>query len=185
VTIQQPNRLALLVAGAVASAILLVLTKRDDVPDASPAAQRPGYYVRDANLLGTGPDGMILYRMTARSADENTGDGSVTLTGIQIAYEPAAEVPWLLRATSGRISPERDVVWLSGDVLAVTRPDAGQNTRIRTDMLEIDPSQFIASTDRRVTIDHERGQISATGMRVYLKQDRLQLNTDVHGRFLP
>ena len=56
---------------------------------------------------------------------------------------------------------------------------------IRTDYLELDPEAYIARTERPVAVERDRDTLRARGMRVYLKQDRLQFNAEVRGRFLP
>ena len=56
---------------------------------------------------------------------------------------------------------------------------------IRTDYLELDPDTYIATTNRRVVMERSRDTLHARGMRVYLKQDRLQLDAEVRGIFLP
>jgi lipopolysaccharide export system protein LptC len=56
---------------------------------------------------------------------------------------------------------------------------------IRTDYLELDPEAYIARTERMVAVERDRDTLRARGMRVFLKQDRLQFSADVQGRFLP
>lgn len=81
--------------------------------------------------------------------------------------------------------PGGDILRLSGGVVAVTRENSGSEARILTDYLEIDPRTFVAYTDRKVTIELSGDTILATGMRVFLKEDRLQLIADVTGKFTP
>jgi lipopolysaccharide export system protein LptC len=56
---------------------------------------------------------------------------------------------------------------------------------IRTDFLELDPEAYVARTESFVAVERDRDTLHARGMRVYLKQDRLQFNAEVRGRFLP
>ena len=102
-----------------------------------------------------------------------------------LRYEPRAGVPWDLRAQTGRMPPDGDILQLTGEVVAVTREKSGAEATIRTDYLEIDPQTFVAHTDRAVTIDLAGDRVFATGMRVFLKEDRLQLIADVTGTFTP
>ena len=50
---------------------------------------------------------------------------------------------------------------------------------------ELDTETYIANTPRKVTIDYLQHRVFATGMRAYFKEDRLQLLSDVNGKFLP
>jgi len=175
--------LLLLAAGAVASGLLLSRTEEDNAAGPSAPILGDGYYLKDAQLVGTGDDGELLYRINTRELLQ--GDGEVELVDVAFEYEPRAAVPWELRADKGRMPPEGDILRLSGKVVAVTRESDGAKATILTDYLEIDPRTFVAYTDSDVTIDLDGDQVFATGMRVFLKEDRLQLIADVTGTFTP
>jgi lipopolysaccharide export system protein LptC len=74
---------------------------------------------------------------------------------------------------------------LLDDVVAVTREGDGAPAIIRTEYLRLEPDEYVASTDRKVTIDYAGSRLFAVGMRAYLKEDRLQLLSNVNGKFLP
>ena len=193
--LQHPGRLALLVAAALATTWLVFRNPSTDAE--APAGPRLGlgYYVQDARLTGTGPDGRILYRVSAASAEQLLADGTITMQDVAVDYEPAAQVPWKLRADRGQIPPDRNIIELAGDVTATTAVSAGATggggrssaapLLIRTDYLELDPEAYIARTERMVAVERDRDTLRARGMRVYLKQDRLQFSSEVRGRFLP
>jgi len=193
--LQHPGRFAVLVVAALASTWLVL--RDQSTGDEASAGPRLGlgYYVRDAQLTGSGPDGGILYRVSAASAEQLLADGTITMQDVAVDYEPAAQVPWKLRADRGQIPPDRNIIELAGNVTATTAPNpatAGARSRssaapllIRTDYLELDPEAYIARTERTVTVERDRDTFRARGMRVYLKQDRLQFSSEVRGRFLP
>jgi len=185
----------MLLAAALITTFLVFSTTSKD--EAAPAAPRPGlgYYVKDARLTGTGPDGQILYRVSTTAAEQLLADGTITMQDVTVDYEPSAQVPWKLRADRGQIPPDRNIIELVGDVVAATAvnpADAAANSRsstapllIRTDYLELDPEAYVARTESFVAVERNRDTLHAKGMRVYLKQDRLQFNAEVRGRFLP
>jgi lipopolysaccharide export system protein LptC len=144
-----------------------------------------GYYLKEAELVGTGDDGEVLYRIRTRELQQDPADGSATLADVALVYAPRAAVPWEVTADAGSMPPDSVILRLSGKVLAVTREDSGEPAAILTDYLEIDPKTFVAYTDRPVAIEVAGDHIFATGMRVYLKEDRLQLMADVTGTFTP
>ena len=198
IELQQPVRFTLLLGGALLTSFILFRNPSTD--DATPAGPRLGfgYYVKEAKLTGTGPDGQILYRVTTTAAEQGLADGTITMRDVTVDYEPTAQVPWKLRADRGRIPPDRNIIELVGDVVATTEAtavspaDAAAKGRastapllIRTDYLELDPEAYIARTERFVAVERDRDTLLARGMRVYLKQDRLQFNAEVRGRFLP
>jgi len=195
--IQHPIRFALLVGAAVLTSVLVYLAPSSEEAPQAAARLGLGYYVKDATLTGTGADGQILYRVTASAAEETLRDGTVTMQDVTVDYEPAAQIAWKLRADRGQIPPDRNIIQLTGDVVATTEAAADKSSDapkgrsrnapllIRTDYLELDPETYIARTERMVAVERSGDTLLARGMRVYLKQDRLQFQSDVRGRFLP
>jgi LPS export ABC transporter protein LptC len=198
IELQHPVRFALLLGAALLTGFIVFRNPSTD--DSTPAGPRLGYgyYVKEARLTGTGPDGQILYRVTTTAAEQVLSDGTITMRDVTVDYEPTAQVPWKLRADRGQIPPDRNIIELVGDVVATTEAtavspaDAAAKGRastapllIRTDYLELDPEAYIARTERFVAVERDRDTLRARGMRVYLKQDRLQFNAEVRGRFLP
>ena len=133
------------------------------------------------------------------AAEQLLADGTITMQDVTVDYEPAAQVPWKLRADRGQIPPDRNIIELAGRRGRHDRGDSRKPGRsperkgrssaapllIRTDYLELDPEAYIARTERTVAVERDRDTLRARGMRVYLKQDRLQFNAEVRGRFLP
>ena len=198
IKLQHHVRFALLLGAALLTGFIVFRNPSTD--DSTPAGPRLGYgyYVKEARLTGTGPDGQILYRVTTTAAEQVLADGTITMRDVTVDYEPTAQVPWKLRADRGQIPPDRNIIELVGDVVATTEAtavgpaDAAAKDRastvpllIRTDYLELDPEAYIARTERFVAVERDRDTLLARGMRVYLKQDRLQFNAEVRGRFLP
>lgn len=177
--------LLLLAGGALASGFLLWQLQEPEDERRSLRQLGTGYYLKTAELVGTGADGEVLYRIRTRELQQDADRGGVALTQVTLQYSPAAAVPWELTADTGSMPPDSDILQLSGEVVAVTREDSGEPATIRTDYLEIDPQTFVAYTHRPVAIDLSGGRILATGMRVFLKEDRLQLIADVTGTFTP
>jgi LPS export ABC transporter protein LptC len=179
----------LLIAAIASSVIFMLAPDRQPPPDTSVRTEQ-GYYIREGTLTGTGADGRILYRITTRAARQNLDDGVVSMQEVAVNYAPAAEIPWDMRATRGQIPQDSNIIQLSGDVLVTSRAEATANhgqapLTIRTDYLELDPDTYVATTDRHVAMERLRDTLHARGMRVYLKQDRLQLQSEVRGTFLP
>jgi LPS export ABC transporter protein LptC len=185
VDIQHPGRLAFLVAGALATSVVFLINQPGEKEEVFAPRLGIGYYLKGARLSGSGIDGQILYRVTADAAEQDLADGSIAMRGVAMNYAPPDEVPWALRADRGHIPPDRNIIQLSGDVVVTAAAPGGPPLSIRTDYLELDPDTYIARTDSGVSVERSRNTLRARGMRVYLKQDRLQLENEVRGRFLP
>ena len=179
------TRIILLSVAAVSSGLLL--SRLEDKPKDADRAPRlgAGYYVESAELIGTGDNGAVLYRVQTDQATEQLADGSVALEKVRIVYTAEEAVPWNLTANSGRIPPDGKMVELLGDVVAMTREGEGPPAIIRTEYLRLEPDNYVAFTDRKVTIDYADSRLFAVGMRAYLKEDRLQLLSNVNGKFVP
>ena len=177
--------LALLAAGAMASWYLARSGQDDD--DAAPAfdtAQR-GYYLKSARILGTGAGGELLYEIQAESAEQQD-DNRVSFTDVRLNYSPQSEVPWTVNADSATIQEDQQRVFLHGHVRAVSSEGfSGNDTEIRTQYLEIDPENFLAETNERVQIRIGARSLTATGMLASLKENQVELKSNVSGKFAP
>jgi LPS export ABC transporter protein LptC len=158
----------------------------DTLPSDVPVdSEHHGFYLKNARILGTAPDGALLYEIEADHA-EQMDENSVDFTNVRLLYAPEAEVPWTVVADNATIRNDERRVFLSGHVRAVSTsgPDR-QETEIRTDYLELDPDSFVAQTEERVQIRIGERSLTATGMLASLDDDRLELKSNVSGKFLP
>ena len=183
--LNHPAILIFLAVCAVASGALLLQNISNDEEAAAAPRLSIGYYMNDAELVGTGDNGKVLYRLRTRNASQNFEDGVVNMQGVHVIYEPEASVPWDLRADTGKIPSSVNIIQLAGNVVAATQGDDEVGITIRTGYLELDPDTYIANTSDKVTIDYSQHRVFATGMRAFFKEDRLQLISDVNGKFLP
>jgi LPS export ABC transporter protein LptC len=106
-----------------------------------------------------------------------------------ISYSPSAEVPWTINAdlaTLNNTDPSQTLLHLSGHVIAVSNEGfSGQATELRAPELDIDPNKYMAETDSRVQIRIGSRSLTATGMLALLQDNRLQLKSNVSGKFVP
>lgn len=155
------------------------------VVEANGNAIPDGYYLRSARILGTGKDGQLLYEIAADYAEQVDGEG-IAFENVQIRYSDAAEVPWVLNADAATISQDRHRVILKGHVRAVSTDGfGGKETEIRTQYLELEPDAYRAETDSRVQIRIGPRSLTATGMLALLQDNRLELKSNVSGKFVP
>ncbi|MFQ5633785.1 MAG: LPS export ABC transporter periplasmic protein LptC [Gammaproteobacteria bacterium] len=178
-------QIILLLVAAVASGVLL-LRNTGEIPEKTSAARLGiGYYMTDAELIVTGQDGRARYRVQTDSALQNKRTGMIDLDKVYVEYEPASSIPWDLRADSGYIPPDRNVIELTGGVVVRTKDDENAPVTIRTEFLELDTDTYIAETEHEVAIDYATNTVFATGMRAFFKEDKLQLLAHVYGTFNP
>ncbi len=144
-----------------------------------------GYYLRSARIFGTGTDGELVYEINAEYA-EQLPNQTVSFTEVNVRYSDASNVPWRVDADTALIDPDEPVIQLSGHVTALSSDGFGGNpTEIRTAYLELDPEGFVAETDERVQIRIGQRSLTATGMLASLKDNELELKSNVSGKFVP
>lgn len=177
--------IVLLTAAALASWYLARQSQGDDAADTSTESLHRGYYLKSARILGTGPDGALLYEIQAKHAEQQ-GDEQISFTDVLINYSPASDVPWIVNADSALIHQDERLIRLSGHVLAISSEGfSGNDTEIRTEYLELDPEGYVAETDQRVQIRIGARSLTATGMLASLQENQLELKSNVNGKFVP
>lgn len=174
-----------LLIAAVASGVLLL--RNTQQTEEAPATPRLGigYYMTDVELIVTGDDGRILYRIRTDNATQNVAAGTIALDRVRVDYDPLASIPWDLSAESGHITADRNIIQLAGNVVAQTRDERDTPVTIRTDFLKLDTETYIADTESKVAVDYGTNRVFATGLRAYFREDRLLLLADVNGHFDP
>lgn len=176
--------LATLTAAALGSWHLARQDRAPDTAEPGDVAKR-GYYLKSARILGTGEDGSLLYEIRAERAEQQGAD-RIDFTNVLVNYSPASEVPWSVNADTATLERERNRVLLRGHVRAVSREGfSGNDTEIRTQYLELDPEAYLAETDERVQIRIGARSLTATGMLASLKENTLELKSNVSGKFVP
>ncbi|MFT5501468.1 MAG: lipopolysaccharide export system protein LptC [Woeseiaceae bacterium] len=148
------------------------------------SSESDGFYLRSARILGTDVEGKLLYSIEAEFAQQNENK-DIELQNVQIRYSAGAEVPWTINADTATLFDEESMLRLSGHVTAVSSEGfEGEVTEIRAPQLDIDPDSYRAETDTRVQIRIGSRSLTATGMLALLKDNRLQLKSNVSGKFV-
>jgi LPS export ABC transporter protein LptC len=175
----------MLIAAAIGSWYLARVRADHDGSERSVDPVHRGFYLKSARILGTGPEGNLLYELRARHAEEQL-DGSIEFTEVRLDYSPETDVPWTVNADSATILPVEQRVQLRGHVRAVSSQGTSDgDTEIRTQYLELDPQRYVAETDERVQIRIGTRSLTATGMLASLNDNRLELKSNVSGKFVP
>jgi lipopolysaccharide export system protein LptC len=149
------------------------------------SVENDGFYLRSARILGTDSGGNLLYSIEAEYAEQQTNK-DIEMQNVEIRYSAGAEVPWTISADTAIIREDQSLLRLSGHVTAVSNEGfEGEVTEIRATLLDIDPDNYKAETDGRVQIRIGSRSLTATGMLALLQDNRLQLKSNVSGKFVP
>lgn len=170
---------------AVGSWYLASVNKPDEITQTITDTTFGGFYLRSARILGTGDDGQLLYEIEAEYGEQRENN-EIELQNVRVNYANTANVPWTINADVAIVSSDLDRLRLSGHVVAVSEEGfAGQVTEIRAPLLDIEPGNYRAETDARVQIRIGSRSLTATGMLALLQENRLQLKSNVSGKFVP
>jgi LPS export ABC transporter protein LptC len=182
------------VFAAVALIVVVVATivlggQQNEITATTTIEQPPhdvGYAARKATLVETGPDGNPLYTLIAQIIRQLPKEGVVELEQVQLGFHDTSGNQWNARAQHGELGQDSGKVELSGDVqVAGVLPGMQQPATITTDRLSFDTHTQVVSTDDPVTILWSGHQLESRGLLANLKDQRLRLESAVHGIFKP
>ncbi|NVK44120.1 MAG: LPS export ABC transporter periplasmic protein LptC [Oceanospirillaceae bacterium] len=88
-----------------------------------------------------------------------------------------------IEAAQGMLLDSNERVDLSGDVRLYDEPEGGEPLKLETTTLTLLPDQQIAETDAAVRILGQRGETRAQGMKAYLEERKVELLSEVEGRY--
>jgi lipopolysaccharide export system protein LptC len=155
------------------------VTVEDSMPD-------PGYSARKAHMVQTAADGHPLYTLDAAQVQQQPGQETVTLQQVQFAFRDDSGNEWTARAHQGELSQDSGIVKLSGAVhVNGTLPGADEPADLTTEHLAFDTHAQVLTTADPVTLVMSGRKLDATGMRADLKEGRVQLESAIHGTYLP
>lgn len=178
-------KLVLLIAAVLGSWYLTRTNSTSDSATDYNGVEHRGYYLTSARILGTGPDGGLLYEIDAARAEQQV-DNRILFSDVRIQYSPQSDVPWTINADFATLYPDQPRLHLRGHVRAISeRGFSGDETEIRTQYLEFDPEKYVAETNERVQIRIGTRSLTGTGMLASLNEDRMEIKSNVSGRFIP
>lgn len=181
----------LALAGSLAAAMFL-LWQSDEPPVIDKEA---------AELRGEAePDGFVV-NGKYRSFDE-AGNLKISFTSPRIEQfeegnlatmeSPSAELysgdngagsgPWIVNAENGSLLQNEDLLYLTGNV-RILRSVAGRETTLTTSTLTLDNDRGMLYTDAPVVISDVTGITRAVGMKAWIDERILELNSQVEGRY--
>ncbi len=147
---------------------------------------QPGYYMKGARITETGEDGMPRYRVEAERIQQDPADNSIQLEELTLTYRAPETRDWTVTAARGFVPPDSRILNLAGNVRIVGQPAPDTPPAVvRTERLTLDTESNVASTRDRVDIEWGNRRLSTMGLVADLKAERLQLESAVHGRFVP
>jgi LPS export ABC transporter protein LptC len=179
--------LILLGLALVGVAVWLTLSPRQAEPvtaqNSGPAAPDSGYAATDALMVETGADGLPLYTLQARHIQQDPDTNIINLSTVHMTYRDSSGGEWQVRSDQAVARQDSAQIDLSGSVNVTGKfASSDQPLHILTDPLHVDTHTEIIRTSAPVTLDWAGTRVTATGLVANLKDQRLKLESQVHGQ---
>jgi LPS export ABC transporter protein LptC len=182
-------RIFIVIALLVVTVVSLLTGRRaQDVTTPAPQTEppQPGYYMKRARIVETDQNGEPLYRVEANQLQQDPADNSIQMDDLKLVYHTESDRDWTLTAAHGFVPPGAQTLNLVGNVTIVGQPQAQEPSAVvHTSRLSVDTLTHVATTRERVDIEWGTRRLSTMGLTADLKGERLQLESSVHGRFVP
>lgn len=176
---------------AVTVALLVALLWRNDDSRNQDATDQGGQnepdgFVEDGRYLSFDQEGRRIASIESPRIEQFEPEGLATMTSPSATlYDRQSGLPWHLTANSGTFHQPEDRLVLSGDVKVIRPLEGEREATLITDKLTLDNSNRTVFTDKPVLITDEHGQTAAVGMKAWIDDRILELNSQVEGHYAP
>jgi lipopolysaccharide export system protein LptC len=161
------------------------------VPRDGTTRHDPDIIIENFRAVNLDEQGRPQQVLRAREARHFPDDGTTAFKDPRLELTYAGRPRFVVSATAGRISGDRENAYFEGNVRAVRDADRGPDGRttgpitVTTEYLHVMPKEDKAQTDKAVTIEEPRGIIRATGLVLNDRNKTVQLRANVRGTIEP
>jgi LPS export ABC transporter protein LptC len=124
-------------------------------------------------LIETGEDGLPRYRLQAQSVRQNSLRDPLALQQPRIDFNGAngggVRLDWQLTASSGSLSPRRDLLEFSGEVQGRASGGNAPLLQLATSQLLVNTVDQVIQSSRVVELDWAGIHLTASGIRIELR----------------
>ena len=153
-------------------------------PPVNPA--RSDYILEDFELTSLDEQGQESFSVTAPRLERDPKGKSLTLQLPRFSFPDKDGGRWEATSRSAWVAEKGVEVRLIEQVELVGPPSpVGDQTRFSTGVLRIFPKDDRAESEDRVTVTRADSILRGTGLRADLRSKRIQLLSDVKGRYAP
>lgn len=185
-----PRIRTLALAATIAATVYLMWQSSEPpAPDPEAAqlrgAAEPDGFVVGADYRAWNEQGQLEIHMTSPRIEQFDHDSSARMTDprARLYGEGQAETePWIIEADAGSLLQSQGLMHLEGNVI-VLRTSGDSQATLATEALTLNNTEGTVSTDLPVTITEPFGTTQATGMKAWIDQRILELNSRVEGQY--
>lgn len=154
-------------------------------PDADDlrGSRGPVWYFNQAELVATGRDGRVLYRVTSPRIIHDPSDGSANLESPVVNWEQGQSPPLRVAATRGRVSLDAADLWL-GEGVRISDSNAGGPIEFRTEWLALDTRTQLATTDADIVVVSTHGELTGRGLVADMNRGTIRIESEVRAHYV-
>ncbi|GGO82864.1 lipopolysaccharide export system protein LptC [Marinobacterium nitratireducens] len=142
------------------------------------------FYLRDARIQQFDADGRLHQQLQSPELEHYPEPGLLQASEPRIELaRKGSEGRISIEAAEGMLMDSNERVDLSGDVRLHDETADGPGLRLETSSLTLLPQQQYAETDARVRILAPGGETRGRGMKAYLEERKVELLSEVEGRY--
>jgi lipopolysaccharide export system protein LptC len=154
-------------------------------PDGASGPARPDYVLETFELVSLDGDGREAFTLRAPRLHRQPGDGSYALETPRFLIPDDDGEHWTVDSAEGWVSPDNDLLRLTGGVRAEAAADGGRPLRMDTESMDVFPDTRTATSDARVTVVQPGTTMRGTGLQANLDSKRIRLLSNVETRHVP
>ncbi len=140
------------------------------------------FYAIKAKSTQFQADGKLAHSITSDKLEHLKSSDITLLSNPDLLLYRGTELPWHVQSLRAEVAPEGSQVELI-DSVRVARTDAkGRPTILTTSRLTVFPDKEYAQTEQAVRIEAANGVTTAQGMKAYLNDGRMLLQSNVRGQ---
>ncbi len=173
---------AVLVVAAVLSAWSAWRQRAAEAPT-QPESDRSDYVMHDFEMVALDKQGKESLSLRAPEMHRDPADETYTITTPLFLMPDAQGRYWNMRAKTGWVSADGEVLRLLTDVVGTSPQQAAQPTTFKTSRLDVFPQQQLASTDEVVTITRPGSILQGRGFETNLQTKAYTLKSQVKSRY--
>ncbi|KPP99776.1 LPS export ABC transporter periplasmic protein LptC [Marinobacter sp. HL-58] len=177
-------------AGAIV-ALIFLLWQSDEPSEPTDAASlrgesEPDGFVVNGHYLSYDETGRLTTRFRSPRIEQfESSDETVMDSPRAILYGDEGGPPWQVQASRGRFLEADDLVHLTGDVKVVREAESGRPLTLTTTALTVNNRDRTVYTDEPVELEDAVSLTTATGMKAWIDDRILELDSQVEGRYEP
>ncbi|HEU5282689.1 MAG TPA: LPS export ABC transporter periplasmic protein LptC [Burkholderiales bacterium] len=146
--------------------------------------QEPDFIVENFRAMRMHPDGTPRYLVAAKKMVHYPHDDSALLEAPELTHFDPQKAPVSIRANEGRLSPNGQDAFFSGDVLVRRAAyDDNEEVTLATSFLHVIPEKDLVKTDREVTMTRGKSTLKSVGLEFNNATRTMRLLSKVSGSF--